>query len=369
MLNLLQEQSTGNQTTQMPFVSVIVPVRNEEKSIRNTLLQILKQNYTAERFEVIVADGESTDATCEIVRELQVHYGNLLLVPNPRRWSSGGRNAAIQASRGEIIVLIDGHCDVRNSNYLRDVVHAFEQSGADCLGRPQPLDVSEATTIQRAIAVGRSSPLGHHPGSHIYSSSESYVKAHSVAIAYRRAVFHRVGLFDERFDACEDVELNHRVDQANLRCFFSPKLAVHYHPRASFPRLFRQMKRYGRGRARLLKKHPKTFTPTGFIPAFFVLGLFGGTLLSFFSTLCFQLFAGTMLLYLTLLLTAGCVEAWRNRSWKFLPLIPLVLVTVHVGAGSGVLAEMLVPERSPSHENLKSEKALELPESISSRAA
>src|SRR5207237_934475 len=53
------------------FVSVIVPVRNEAVFITKTLCQLLEQDYDSSRFEVIVADGESTDATADLVRALQ----------------------------------------------------------------------------------------------------------------------------------------------------------------------------------------------------------------------------------------------------------------------------------------------------------
>ena len=92
-------------------------------------------------------------------------------------------------------------------------------------------------------------------------------------MAYRRTVFDRVGEFDERFDACEDVELNHRIDRAGLRCFFTPAVRVLYFPRSSLRGLFHQMARYGRGRVRLLRKHPETFSPGGFIPAAWLAGL------------------------------------------------------------------------------------------------
>ena len=55
----------------------------------------------------------------------------------------------------------------------------------------------------------------------------------SVAIAYRREVFERVGLFDESFDACEDVEFNHRIARAGLTCYFTPRVQVRYFPRDS----------------------------------------------------------------------------------------------------------------------------------------
>src|ERR1700736_1335821 len=96
----------------LPFISVVVPVRNEARFIRRTLEQLLNQNYAPDRFEVIVSDGASTDATVAIVRDMQAHYSNLRTVDNPGRWSSAGRNAAIRAARGEMVVIVDGHCEV-----------------------------------------------------------------------------------------------------------------------------------------------------------------------------------------------------------------------------------------------------------------
>ena len=111
--------------------------------------------------------------------------------------------------------------------------------------------MEEASALQKAIAAARASWLGHHPDSFVYSSQEQFVPAKSVAVAYRRSVFDMVGLFDESFDTCEDVELNHRIDRAGLRCYFTPKIAIRYSPRLSLRALFLQMARYGRGRVRI----------------------------------------------------------------------------------------------------------------------
>src|SRR5262249_40391212 len=149
---------------------------------------------------------------------------------------------------------------------LRNVVSAFERSGADCLGRPQPLEIQHATPMQQAIATARRSWLGHNPNSFIYSAEERFVQAGSVAIAYRRNVFETLGLFDERFDACEDVEFNTRIDRAGLKCFFTPRIAVPYHPRGSMAGLVYQMSRYGRGRLRLAQKHPHSLSLPAMAP-------------------------------------------------------------------------------------------------------
>src|SRR5688500_7177205 len=81
-----------------PCVAGLVPARSAAVFTTDTLRQLLEQDYDPNRFEVIVADGESTDATRELVRALQGRYPNLYLVPNPGRWSSAGRNAALEVA-------------------------------------------------------------------------------------------------------------------------------------------------------------------------------------------------------------------------------------------------------------------------------
>ncbi len=327
-------------TRPAPFISVVVPVRNEAAFIRRTLDGLLAQDYDPRRFEILVADGHSDDATAEVVRSVARSHPQVRLLDNPGRLSSAGRNRAIRASQGNIVLLIDGHVEVSNPHYLREVADAFERSGADCVGRPQPLDVAGASTLQRAVAAARSSWLGHQPGSHIYSDREGFVPPQSVAVAYRREVFERVGLFDERFDACEDVELNHRIDRAGLRCYFTPRVALPYHPRSSLAGLFRQMSRYGRGRVRLLRKHPETFSPGVFVPGAFVLGVLAGPLVGHFSFWLFAAYLATLALYGCLVGLAS-VGVARKAGRELLPRLPLVFVTVHVGAGWGILSEAL----------------------------
>jgi succinoglycan biosynthesis protein ExoA len=327
--------------TTLPFISVIVPVRNEQRFIGSVLEQLLTQDYCAERMEVLVADGRSTDATREVVLAAAAEYPNLYLLDNPQQLSSAGRNVAVRAARGDIVVLIDGHCELRNPRYLRDLADTFERSGADAVGRPQPLDVSAATTMQRAVAAARSSRLGHNPDSFIYSSFEGFVKPQSVAVAYRRSVFNRVGFFDESFDACEDVEFNHRLHQAGLRCYFTPQVRVSYHPRATLSGLFRQMTRYGRGRVRLLRKHPTTVSLGCFLPALFVLGVLLGPLAAAMSSVFALLYAGTLGLYALALASTSLSIALKARDLRLLPWLPLAFLAIHFGAGGGILSEAM----------------------------
>src|SRR5262245_3495477 len=144
--------NSDTSTRELPFISVIVPVRNEAMHIAHTLEYLFAQAYPRDRFEVIVADGQSTDDTRTIVTALAFRFPNLRLLDNPARWSSAGRNVAARAARGDIILLVDGHCQIDGVRYLADLADAFTRTGCDCVGRPQPLDVTGASPLQRAIA-------------------------------------------------------------------------------------------------------------------------------------------------------------------------------------------------------------------------
>ena len=327
--------------TETLFISVIMPVRNEARFIGRTLTQLVTQNYDHERFEIIVVDGESTDDTPDLVAEFVKRHQNVHLYTNPQRLGSAARNIALQEARGDVVVLVDGHCEIEDRQYLSKLADAFERSGADCVGRPQPLDVSGASTLQRAIAAARSSSLGHHPDSFIYSSAEGFVPAKSVAVAYRRSVFETVGLFDEHFDACEDVELNHRIDRAGLRCFFTPEVAVHYAPRSTLGGLFRQLVRYGRGRVRLLRKYPETFSLMGFLPAFFLIGCATGLGLMWVSPWLTSTYLTVLAIYGSILLATSVAIAIRRRDALLSAWLPLVFLTVHAGSGVGAILEGL----------------------------
>ncbi len=333
-------------------ITVIVPVRNEARFIARTLECLLAQDYDPARFEILVIDGGSSDGTQEIVSNFAIKHANLRLLRNPRQLSSAARNVGIRHARGEIVLLIDGHCELHDRLYLQKLTAAFERSGADALGRPQPLDVSDANSFQAALAAARNSRLGHHPDSFIYSAAERFVPAKSVAAAYRRQVFEQIGTFDERFDACEDVEFNHRLDRAGLRCFFTPEAAVAYVPRNSLGGLFRQLTRYGRGRIRLLRKHRDTFSLGSMVPLAFVVGLVVGGALSLVSKWVALAYLATLLLYAAIVLGTSLAIAFRRsrlaneRNPALLVWLPLLFATIHVASGTGMILELLAPAPS-----------------------
>ena len=327
----------------MPTVTIIVPVRNEARSVEATLRTLCTQNYPIDDYEVVVADGLSNDGTVPAVRRLQAEFAHLSLVYNPGRFSSAGRNTAARHARGDYVVIVDGHCQVPDRDYLQTLVAAFEASGADSLGRPQPLDAPRPTRFQQAVSVARASRLGHNPESDIFSNEAKFVPPQSTAVAYKREVFTRIGLFDQAFDACEDVEFNQRVNDAGLTCYFEPKLKVVYHPRADCKSLFLQLARYGCGRARLAAKTPKSLTLPAVVPPAWGVWLAIGIITAlpgFLGESVRLAFLASVLFYAAVILAGS---AWLGRG---VPVavgvrLPVVFVAIHLGFAWGFTREVV----------------------------
>jgi len=326
------------------LVSIIVPVRNESARIEATLGCLARQDFAADEFEIIVVDGQSDDDTWQRVQRWKDIIPQLNLCANPKRLSSSARNVGIRQSTGWYVVIVDGHCEIHDTQYLKNVVAAFEVSGADCLGRPQPLRMSGANEFQRVVAVARESWLGHNPDSDIYSDQARFVPPDNVAVAYRREVFDKVGFFDEQFDACEDVEFNLRVREAGLTCYFAPSIKVDYQPRRTLRGLAYQMARYGRGRSRLWRKHPGSITLPGLVPAALLVWLMTALALSAVHRAFAVVFLATALAYL-LSLTAESLRLSRRHPLRLTARAPLVFMAIHAGFGWGFLRDRLTFRR------------------------
>ena len=227
----------------------------------------------------------------------------------------------------------------------------LEETGADCLCRPQPLIANHPRGVGRIIADARASALGHGRDSLIYNMSHSgFVHPASSGATYRRPVFERVGMYDESFDACEDVEFNTRVAAAGYKAYTDPRLSVYYEPRKSFRGLFRQMMRYGVGRVRLARKHPESASLSQWAPAVLVaafavaMGSVAAAMVTGHGLLAILAFPAAMFLLITI--AASLQLGWRHGAAHAL-LGPIAYGCIYLGLGSGMWAELLRPAPRP----------------------
>jgi len=339
----LSTESDSRRERELPFLSVVIPVRNEESHIGAVLDDLETQDYPHDRIEVLVADGNSIDGTVNVVKAFARQTSlSVRLLLNPAQLSSSGRNVGARNARGAYLIFIDGHCHIPSNTLLTDAVDLFEKTRSDCLCRPQPLTMLGNSDFQEVVAHVRSTVLGHGRDSTIYATDlEGFVNPCSSGALYRSTVFERVGYYDESFDACEDVEFNYRVFKAGLSSYFSPLLAVLYQPRTGLTCLWQQMIRYGRGRFRLIQKHPETFSLSQVVPAGFLVWLVIGGMTSSFWWRFAACFFGTLIVYLSVVLGFSSALGFRY-GWRHILQAPAVYVVTHFGLGAGFLSELFV---------------------------
>ncbi|MCP4705585.1 MAG: glycosyltransferase [candidate division Zixibacteria bacterium] len=323
-----------------PKISVVVPIRNEEKHISQTIGMIQDQEYPSGKLEILVVDGESNDQSRRIVKSLSDNDDRIKLYPNPKRLSSAARNIGMNNSTGDIITFIDGHTYIDNNMLFRNIADLMKTEEVSVLSRPQFLDVPENSFFQKVIALARKSLIGHGLDSTIYCRENKRVDPTSSGATYTRKVVDKVGNFDENFDACEDVDFNYRVFQAGYESFTSLKLAVYYHPRNSFKGLFQQIKRYGIGRLRLVRKYPGMLTLGTLVPPAITFGIPLLGLISIFSNFFLYLFGLSVGLYLGLIIIWSLGLSLKNDIRYFF-FLPFVYLTIHIGLGWGFGSELL----------------------------
>jgi succinoglycan biosynthesis protein ExoA len=257
----------------VPFVTVAMPCLNEEAYIERCLQSVFAQSYPADRFEVLVADGGSTDGTRMILERIAHSEPRLRILDNPKKLQAPALNRILEASRGEVLVRMDVHCEYA-SDYVQSAVRALEETGAANVGGAQRAKAH--TPFQRSLVAALSSPLAVGGARYRNATAEGDVDTVFLG-TFHVETLRALGGWDEDAATNEDAELNQRSLASGRRIFLSRSIVVHYFPRDTMKGLFRQYFRYGLGRARTITKHGALPTLRPVLPFVFVCGM--GTLL------------------------------------------------------------------------------------------
>jgi succinoglycan biosynthesis protein ExoA len=234
-----------------PFVTVAMPCLDEEAYVESCLASVFAQDYAADRFEVVVADGGSRDRTRDILHAVAQREPRLRVIDNPKRLQAPALNAALAAARGDVLVRMDVHCEYA-PDYLRRAVEVLEANGATNVGGAQRAKAK--STFQRALTAALRSPIAVGGAKYRNAEAEGYVDTVFLG-TFRTADLRELGGWDEEAATNEDAELNQRILARGGRIYLSRSIVVHYYPRDSFRALYKQYFRYGLGRARTTLKH------------------------------------------------------------------------------------------------------------------
>jgi succinoglycan biosynthesis protein ExoA len=316
-----------------PFVSVIMPVRNEAAFIERSVSSVASQDYPHDCLEILIADGMSEDATREIISSLQRRHPNVNVIDNPGKIVAAGLNAALRQAKGEIIVRVDGHCEVA-PDYVRQCVRHLLHDDVQAVGGPVKT-IGESRTA-RVIATAMSSRFGVGGSAFRIANSGTQFTDTVAFPAYRRSVIDRGGPFDEELVRNQDDEYNYRLRKLGVKILLASDIRSQYYSRATLAKLGSQYFQYGYWKVRVMQKHPRQMQLRQFVPPLFVLALVAGLLMmpifpaaSYFTALIVGVYAVAVI-------TASILSARRSR-WQLLPMLPIAYATLHLAYGSGFL--------------------------------
>lgn len=228
----------------LPKVSIVIPGYNCSKTIGQTIVACLNQNYPKDLVEVIFVDDGSIDDTKNIVRKFPVKY-----IRQENSGPARARNRGWREAGGELILFTDADCRP-DEDWIFSLVKNFEDSGITAVGGSYGISNPQnflASCIHAEI-------LWRH------KKMSSEVKAlGSYNLALPKKVLQELGGFDETYLTAsgEDNDLCYRIIKKGYKLVFAPQtLVYHRHPERLFPYLKHQF-RHGFWRVKLYRDHPR----------------------------------------------------------------------------------------------------------------
>jgi cellulose synthase/poly-beta-1,6-N-acetylglucosamine synthase-like glycosyltransferase len=327
------------------LVTVMVPAHNEAGFLSDCLASIRAQDYPA--LQIVVVDSASTDSTADIVRRHQQEDDRIELVQVGRTGIPRALNSGLASARGKWLVRVDAHSTVPRHYVSTAVCRLREGCWGGVGGRK---DGVGRTPAGRAIAVAMSSRLGVGNSTYHFGTSVQEVD-HLPFGAYPVDVVRELGGWDQNLVANEDFEFDYRLRRSGRALLFDPDLVIAWHCRQSIPELFRQYRRYGRGKVDVAVLHPDSMGPRHVAPPLFI------------GYLAVALVVGTRRPAWASAMLAPYAAAVAAESVRLAPRldraaeqlrVPAAIAAMHVGwglgfwSGVGGLARKTRPSGSPA---------------------
>lgn len=318
------------------MVSIICPIYNEEKYIKECIESILNQNFPKERIEVLLIDGMSSDRTREIINKYCEEYSFIHLLDNPERAVSPALNIGINNSRGEFIIRLDAHA-VYPKNYISTLIENAEKLNCENIGGV--VNTLPADKSSKALAISKA--LSHSFGmgnSHFRIGAKEIKKVDTVPFGcFKRDVFNEIGLFDVDLTRNQDDEFNGRIIKNGGEIYLLPDLVIKYYARDTISKVSKMFYQYGLFKPLVNKKLGSPATARQFFPLLFVLGLILGPILGLVSKSFFAIYIAVLLLYLLIATVISTIEVVKQKNMKLLFFLPITFLVIHFSYGWGYL--------------------------------
>jgi len=334
----------------LPMVSIIAPCRNEARFIEKAIRTILENDYLSDLLEVLVVDGMSTDGTRDIVKKLCEQDGRIRLLDNPQKIVPSAMNIGIKVARGEYIMRIDCHATFA-SNYISKCVEVSQRTGAENVGGYWTTLPGADTPVAKAIAAATSCSFG--VGNAMFRLSGPEQEVDTVPFGtFRKELFEKIGLYEERLVRNQDIELNSRIRKAGGRVVISPEIQLSYYNRATFRGLWQQAFNNGLWNPYTIWLVGSGLSLRHFVPMVFVLVIMALGIGGFLYGPVKWVLLGYILMYLFAAVVFSLRTSRRTESTTIL--VVWSFIVLHIGYGLGSLCGIITilfkfPKRHKQH--------------------
>ena len=331
----------------MHSVSIILPVKNEEKYIRHCLSCILQQTYPLHSIEVLIIDSQSTDQTQNIIHTINKQYPelNIKLLIDQVGFRTAALNQGILAAKNDIIIRIDARSQM-HPDYVEKCVNTLQQTGADNVGgMQQPILHAHHPLTQQAIGLGMSHPFGVGNAAFRLGKKSGHVDTVYLGCFWRK-LFAKIGLFYPAAIISEDSEMNYRINRYGGKVYLNHQIVVPYHTRQTLAQLSHLYFSYGCARAKFCQVWKTLTSVRQCIPPACLLLLCTLVISTIFSTSAGRLLLASILVYLTTNLIMS-----YHATYKKLALFPIMLFVfpiIHFSWATGFLYALFTPEKTVS---------------------
>ncbi len=325
-------------TNQTNIISVVIPCRNEELYIQQCVNSvrrfIIPENY---QIEILLLDGNSFDKTIEIIKKLQEEDSSIKLISNNEIYQSFAINKALQFAKGEWIMRLDAH-SIYPKNYLKLCLETALRTKADNVGGlfiTLPGGDSIQAKLVQALTTHKFGvgDAGFRTG----EKEESIVDTVPYGF-FKRSLFEKIGLLDERLIRAQDYEFNRRISSNGGKVWRNSEILVYYHNQPDLISFYKkQFYKEAPYNAYLWYVAPYAFAIRHAITGVFAGGIIIGGFLAIFFTAIKFLYFSILGLYFLLSFLSAIQQAVRYKQIKYILMLPPCFFLYHFIHGIGVI--------------------------------
>lgn len=320
------------------LVSVVVGLLNEEKFLPRLIEDFKKQTYNHNEIELIFIDGMSKDNSWKIIEDFKNSnhdFYDVVLLKNPKVILSAGMNVGIKAARGECILKVDCHSHI-TENFIENNVKIIEE-GEDVCGGPRPNIIENADNFSKTLLLVEENMFGSGIADYRKKTTKKYVSSVFQGM-YKKSIFDKIGLLDEKVGRVEDNELHYRIRKNGYKIRYSNDILSYQYTRPTLKRMLKQKYSNGYWIGKVSHVYPKAFSIFHFVPLAFVLAIIFSLCMIPITSIFIILLSSVYFLF-TMLITIMTII--NNKFNVTILLMPIILFLIHVYYGVGTLVGLI----------------------------